>query len=48
MIELAGDSLYHGDYRAMRAWASRAVEAGAHEQQPRARVGEQSSDCLNE
>ena len=29
MIELAGDSLYHGDYDAMRAWASRAVEAAA-------------------
>ena len=27
MIELAGDSLYHGDYTAMRAWASRAVDA---------------------
>ena len=29
MIELAGDSLYHGDYDAMRAWASRAVDAAA-------------------
>ena len=29
MIELAGDSLYHGDYDSMRAWASRAVEAAA-------------------
>ena len=29
MIELAGDSLYHGDYDAMRSWASRAVEAAA-------------------
>ena len=27
MIELAGDSLYHGDYDAMRVWASRAVDA---------------------
>ncbi|MFL5944473.1 MAG: LuxR C-terminal-related transcriptional regulator, partial [Gaiellaceae bacterium] len=27
MIELAGDSLYHGDYDAMRAWATRAVDA---------------------
>jgi hypothetical protein len=27
MIELAGDSLYHGDYDAMRAWAGRAVDA---------------------
>ena len=27
MIELVGDSLYHGDYDAMRAWASRAVDA---------------------
>jgi DNA-binding NarL/FixJ family response regulator len=27
MIELAGDSLYRGDYEAMRAWASRAVDA---------------------
>ncbi len=27
MIELAGDSLYLGDYKAMRAWASRAVDA---------------------
>src|SRR4051794_20958594 len=29
MIELVGDSLYHGDYDAMRAWASRAVDAAA-------------------
>jgi ATP/maltotriose-dependent transcriptional regulator MalT len=29
MIELVGDSLYHGDYDAMRTWASRAVEAAA-------------------
>jgi ATP/maltotriose-dependent transcriptional regulator MalT len=29
MIELAGDSLYHGDYDAMRAWASRAADAAA-------------------
>ncbi len=29
MIELAGDSLYHGDYDAMRTWASRAVDAAA-------------------
>ena len=29
MIELAGDSLYLGDYDAMRAWASRAVDAAA-------------------
>src|SRR4051812_13408921 len=29
MIELVGDSLYHGDYEAMRAWASRAVDAAA-------------------
>ena len=29
VIELAGDSLYHGDYDAMRAWASRAVDAAA-------------------
>jgi len=29
MIELAGDSLYHGDYDAMRAWASRAGDAAA-------------------
>jgi ATP/maltotriose-dependent transcriptional regulator MalT len=29
MIELAGDSLYQGDYEAMRAWASRAVDAAA-------------------
>ena len=29
VIELAGDSLYHGDYDAMRAWASRAVESAA-------------------
>src|SRR3954452_13659774 len=29
MIELAGDSLYHGEYDAMRAWASRAVDAPA-------------------
>ena len=29
MIELAGDSLYHGDYDSMRAWASRAVDAAA-------------------
>ena len=27
MIELAGDSLYHGDYEAMRDWANRAAEA---------------------
>jgi DNA-binding NarL/FixJ family response regulator len=27
MIELVGDSLYHGDYDAMRAWANRAVDA---------------------
>ncbi len=27
MIELAGDSLYHGDYEALRAWASRAADA---------------------
>jgi ATP/maltotriose-dependent transcriptional regulator MalT len=27
MIELVGDSLYHGDYDAMRAWAGRAVDA---------------------
>jgi ATP/maltotriose-dependent transcriptional regulator MalT len=27
MIELVGDSLYHGDYDAMRAWADRAVDA---------------------
>ena len=27
MIELAGDSLYRGDYDAMRAWAARAVDA---------------------
>ena len=26
MIELAGDSLYRGDYDAMRAWAARAVD----------------------
>ena len=26
MVELAGDSLYRGDYEAMRAWASRAVD----------------------
>jgi DNA-binding NarL/FixJ family response regulator len=30
MIELAGDSLYRGDYDAMRAWASRAVDALAY------------------
>ena len=29
MIELAGDSLYLGDYDAMRAWAGRAVDATA-------------------
>ena len=29
MIELAGDSLDHGDYDAMRAWASRAVDVAA-------------------
>src|SRR3954447_16794044 len=29
MIELVGDSLYHGDYATMRAWASRAVDAAA-------------------
>jgi len=29
MIELAGDSLYQGDYDSMRAWASRAVDAVA-------------------
>jgi ATP/maltotriose-dependent transcriptional regulator MalT len=29
MIELVGDSLYHGDYDAMRAWASRAVDVAA-------------------
>jgi DNA-binding NarL/FixJ family response regulator len=29
MIELAGDSLYHGDYAAMRAWASRAADAAS-------------------
>ena len=29
MIELAGDSLYRGDYNAMRAWAARAVDAAA-------------------
>ena len=29
MIELAGDSLYLGDYDAMRAWAGRAVDAAA-------------------
>ena len=29
MIELAGDSLYLGDYDAMRAWAARAVDAPA-------------------
>ena len=29
MIELAGDSLYRGDYDAMRAWAARAVDAAA-------------------
>jgi ATP/maltotriose-dependent transcriptional regulator MalT len=27
VIELAGDSLYHGDYDAMRDWAKRAVDA---------------------
>jgi DNA-binding NarL/FixJ family response regulator len=29
MIELAGDSLYQGDYDSMRAWATRAVDAAA-------------------
>ncbi len=29
MIELAGDSLYLGDYDAMRAWAARAADAAA-------------------
>ena len=29
MIELAGDSLYRGDYDAMNAWANRAVDAAA-------------------
>jgi signal transduction histidine kinase len=29
MIELAGDSLYRGDYDAMRVWAGRAVDAAA-------------------
>src|SRR4051794_28266679 len=29
MIELVGDSLYHGDYDTMHAWASRAVDAAA-------------------
>jgi ATP/maltotriose-dependent transcriptional regulator MalT len=27
MLELVGDSLYHGDYNAMRDWAGRAVDA---------------------
>ncbi len=35
MIELAGDSLYQGDYEAMQAWASRAVaEATLLDSQP--------------
>ena len=36
MIELAGDSLYHGDYDAMRAWASRAVDAASTARRPAA------------
>jgi DNA-binding NarL/FixJ family response regulator/RecA/RadA recombinase len=34
MIELVGDSLYHGDYGAMRSWADQAVDAAE-------RLGEQ-------
>ncbi len=36
MIELAGDSLYLGDYDAMRAWAGRAVDATAAARRPSA------------